>query len=315
MNQRTALGLMMIAPLCTGVVLSASIALAQQNSVTKEQLVQPEIVKVSLRVDGNPTDVVTHIYKPSTPGVTAFPVVIYSHGRPFNPSLPNTVARHAGGEGQMAVVERALQPCEILGAEDDRERLHWKQKRDAPTDPARAVARQSPARDEAVHVQMISERLTPGVQDGGDADGAAEVAGIPAKGEQRLGRRPEQERVEDARVALRERIERVGQREDHMEVGNRQELRAAGLNPSGTRLGLAHRTVPIATRVEGQPGGPTVVTPLPTPAQQGGAARRDRAERPRLNRREPMRVAIGVAVGTHEVGEGEAEGRDRGRRP
>ena len=91
MNQRTALVLMTTALLCTGVVLSTSIASAQQN-FAKEQLVQPEIVKVSLRVDGNPTDVVTHIYKPNTPGMTAFPVVIYSHGRPANPNPPNTVA-------------------------------------------------------------------------------------------------------------------------------------------------------------------------------------------------------------------------------
>ena len=90
MKRRTALVLMTTALLCTGVVLSASIASAQQNSA-KEQLVQPEIVKVSLRIDGNPTDVVTHIYKPTTPGMTAFPVVIHSHGRPPNPNPPNTV--------------------------------------------------------------------------------------------------------------------------------------------------------------------------------------------------------------------------------
>jgi dienelactone hydrolase len=90
MNRRSAIGLMATALLCTDVVLSASTATAQQNSLN-EQLVRPEIVKVSLRVDGNPTDVVTHIYKPITPGITTFPVVIYSHGRPFNPNPPNTV--------------------------------------------------------------------------------------------------------------------------------------------------------------------------------------------------------------------------------
>ena len=57
-----------------------------------------------------------------------------------------------------------------------------------------------------------------------------------------------------------------------------------------------------------------MVTRLPMPAQEGGAARRDRAQRQRLDRRESMRAAIGIAVGAHEVGEGEAERRDRGRR-
>jgi dienelactone hydrolase len=91
MKRRTVLRLMTTGFLCTGVVLNASTVSAQQSSV-KEQLVQAEIVKAPLRVDENLTDVVTHIYKPSTPGVTAFPLVIYSHGRPFNPNPPNTVA-------------------------------------------------------------------------------------------------------------------------------------------------------------------------------------------------------------------------------
>ena len=48
----------------------------------------------------------------------------------------------ARGEGQLAVSEGASQPREILCAEDDRERLHWKQKRRAPADPAGAVSLQ-----------------------------------------------------------------------------------------------------------------------------------------------------------------------------
>jgi len=164
-------------------------------------------------------------------------------------------------------------------------------------------------------MDVLGQRLPPGVQYRSDADGAPELGGIAAKGEQRLGRGSEEERADHARIALGERIERVGQREDHMEVGNRQEVRPTRLDPASTRLGLTRWTVSITTRVVGDPCGPTVVTRLPTPAQQGGAAGRDRAERRRLHGREPMRTAIGVAVGAHEVGEGEAERRDRGRRP
>ena len=100
-----------------------------------------------------------------------------------------------------------------------------------------------------------------------------------------------------------------------MEVGNRQQLRAAGLEPPGTRLGLTRRTVSIPARVKGETRGATVVTRLPTPAQPGGAARRDRAQSAGLHLREPMCAAIRVAVGTHEVREGETDRRDRGRRP
>jgi len=91
MNRRNALGFIATAFVCVAVSLDASTVSAQQNSV-KGQTVQAHVVKVSLRVDGNPADVVTHIYKPSAPSVTAFPLVIYSHGRPFNPNPPSAVA-------------------------------------------------------------------------------------------------------------------------------------------------------------------------------------------------------------------------------
>ena len=51
------------------------------------------------------------------------------------------------------------------------------------------------------------------------------------------------------------------------------------------------------------------------PAQEGGAARRDRAQRQHLDPSEPVRVVIRVAMSTHDVREGEVNGRDRGRRP
>ena len=50
------------------------------------------------------------------------------------------------------------------------------------------------------------------------------------------------------------------------------------------------------------------------PAQESGAAGRDRAERQPLDRREPMRAPIGVAMGPHEVRKREADRRDHGRR-
>ena len=83
------------------------------------------------------------------------------------------------------------------------------------------------------------------------------------------------------------------------------------------RVAGSHSPLTITShkaRVVGDPRRAAVITRLPTPAQEGGAARRDRAQRHRLDPREPMRAAIGVAMRTHEVGEGEAKGRDRGRR-
>jgi len=45
-----------------------------------QDVVQPEILTLSLPVDGSPTKVVTHIYRPSNPGRVAFPVIIFAHG-------------------------------------------------------------------------------------------------------------------------------------------------------------------------------------------------------------------------------------------
>lgn len=67
------------------VVLAGFLSVAQSQG-QPEQVVQPEIVTLSLPVDGSPTDLVVHIYKPSTPGATRFPLVLYAHGRQYNPN-------------------------------------------------------------------------------------------------------------------------------------------------------------------------------------------------------------------------------------
>lgn len=51
-----------------------------------QELVQPEILTLSLPVDGSPTEVLTYVYKPTTPGVVAFPVIIFSHGNVVPPT-------------------------------------------------------------------------------------------------------------------------------------------------------------------------------------------------------------------------------------
>jgi len=53
--------------------------------------------------------------------------------------------------------------------------------------------------------------------------------------------------VEDSLVAEYESGEFMGKSEDDVEVGNRQQLSGARLEPLGTRVPLALRAVPIAT--------------------------------------------------------------------
>ena len=56
------------------------------------------------------------------------------------------------------------------------------------------------------------------MQNRGEADRATEMPRVATEREQRVGRGAEEEGVQHARVALREGIEIVRQREDDMEV-------------------------------------------------------------------------------------------------
>ena len=57
------------------------------------------------------------------------------------------------------------------------------------------------------------------MKDGRDADRRAEMPGIAAEGQEGVGGGTEQERVEDARIALGDGMEAVRQREDDMNIG------------------------------------------------------------------------------------------------
>ena len=69
-------------------------------------------------------------------------------------------------------------------------------------------------------MEVLREGLPPRVEDRGDPNRAAEVPRIAPEGEQRVRGRAEEQRVEDARIALRERVEVMWQREDDVEVRN-----------------------------------------------------------------------------------------------
>src|SRR5947209_1628458 len=80
------------------------------------------------------------------------------------------------------------QPAEQAGENWHREEVA------GPTgDPALAVERQPATWHDHVYVGMMSERRTPGMEDGEDADVGAEALGIGRDGDQRLGRDLEQE--------------------------------------------------------------------------------------------------------------------------
>ncbi len=134
---------------------------------------------------------------------------------------------------------------------------------------------------------MLAQRLPPGVKDRRDADRAAHVPRIAPEGEER---------------------------EDDMEVRNGQQVGLARREPPLLGEGLTLGTMAIATRVIGDACRAAVVTRLPMPAEDGGAAGRNRPQRPVLPCREPMRPPIGIAMRADDVGQLESRTGDRASR-
>src|SRR5215813_4378299 len=128
-------------------------------------------------------------------------------------------------------------------------------------------------------MQVLGEGLAPGVQEEGRADLAAQPAGVGAEFKERIRGGVEQQPVEDTRIALRECVERVWQREDEVEVRHRQQFRPPRLEPALLRPGLALRAVPVAAGVVAVAPLPTGITLFEVAAQDWGATRRYRAQR------------------------------------
>ncbi len=124
----------------------------------------------------------------------------------------------AAGQVQGPAVEGLPQAGEIAATEDLGQGADGKQEAAPRGNPVRAVRGERAAGHDAVNVDVLGERLPPGVEHGGDAEVTAEVPGIAA--EPRQGGRGglEEQAVDQVRMALRQRVEGVGQREDDVEA-------------------------------------------------------------------------------------------------
>ena len=105
---------------------------------------------------------------------------------------------------------------------------------------------------------------------GGDADTGAEMLGVGGDGRHRLGRRLDQQAV-DRRLVLERDVGDLGrQREDDVEVPDREQVGLALGQPGARGRALATRTMPVAAAVVGDPPVPAVGAGLDMPAHDGG---------------------------------------------
>ena len=98
---------------------------------------------------------------------------------------------------------------------------------------------------------MIVQVLTPAVQHRDEADFGTKMLGIGSNPAQRLSRRFEQDRVDQGLVLKGDRRDLRRQREDDVEIGNRQEFALPRGKPFPAGLSLALRAMPIAAGIVG----------------------------------------------------------------
>jgi len=154
-----------------------------------------------------------------------------------------------------------------------------------------------------MNMGMMLQGLTPGVQDGGDAELGAEMLWIGGDGGERLGCRSHQDGI-DGRLILESDLgRRRRQGEDDVEIGHGQKLGLPGGEPLRPGQPLALRAVAIAARVVGDAGHAAVCTGFDMAAERRRAAGHDGAHDAPLCAAEMAFViaAIGVAVPAEDV--------------
>ena len=145
-----------------------------------------------------------------------------------------------------------------------------------------------------MHMRVMLQILTPGMEYGNEADLGAQVLGRRCDRAQGLGGGVKQDVVDHGLILVSDCSDRLGQRKDYMEVFNGKEVCLAIFQPLRTDQGLAFRAVPIAATVVGNALMAAVVALLNMAAESNGAATLDRAHDAALSTAEGLSVLLAV---------------------
>ena len=124
-------------------------------------------------------------------------------------------------------------------------------------------------------VRVVGHCRAPAVEHGGGTDASAEVLGIGGDRQQRLGRGAEQEVVDDRLVLVCDRGDLGGQREDHVEIADRQQIGLARRKPVCCRRTLALGAMAVAAGVVRNPAVAAILAALDMATKGGRAAALD----------------------------------------
>ena len=112
--------------------------------------------------------------------------------------------------------------------------------------PVLSIGREATAGDQTVQVGMEMKILAPGVEHTEETGLGAEVLGIGSDGQESLRGGAKQDVIDDLLILQSEGGHLLGQSEDYVEIGDRQQLGLPLLEPFLTSLTLAFGAVPVA---------------------------------------------------------------------
>ena len=171
------------------------------------------------------------------------------------------------------------------------------------------MIRREPARgNDTVNVGMQEQVLSPGVQDGDDADLGSEVLRIGCDFQQSLRAGGEQQIVKQARVLQSQHVQFVRHGEHHMEIAGVEEFAFPCRQPAFARLRLTLGAVAISTRVVGDGLITATRASIAMPAQGGGAAALNGTKGFELLKVEARSIPIQEAIALHAENVGHLEG-------
>ena len=197
-------------------------------------------------------------------------------------------------EAEIASSESRGQSFEEQTPKEKRKRLDRQKKVGAACDPTCPIGCDTAARDNTVQMRVMGQSLTPAVQNGKTTDPGPEAARVRCQRRHRLCSGPEQNRIDELLILESDCCDRLGQCEDDVEIGNRQQLGLARGNPGRAGRSLTLRAMPVTTGIVGNPRHATIVTSLDVAAECGGAADGNRAHHPLLDTTEMTLMCTGV---------------------
>lgn len=157
-----------------------------------------------------------------------------------------------------------------------------------------AIGTESATWDHTMQMGVMQQILSPGMQNGDEADLTRQVLGIGRDRAQGLGGGVKQDLVDHGLVLVRDRGDLLGQCEDHVEIVDGNEVGLTVFQPLRAHQGLTLRTVPIAATIERDALMTAGVTLLDVSAERGGATALDRAHDTALPAAEGISVLLTI---------------------